>query len=101
MTQLKREIDRESERIDALIEVYDAIECRLGLKPLAPAVYVGPWDCPDLDKRLELWNLTADIPGHCKDSTVTETTLRQAGYAIPSRRLTEAELVLDTRRPLG
>lgn len=53
-------------------------------RPPAPAIFLGyladhkfgSW------QRLELWNLTEDIPGHPQGSTVSRRTLEKAGYAV-------------------
>lgn len=53
------------------------------LKP-APAKPVGVQDFGELGK-LEMFQLTEDIPGHPKDSTLSERTLRQLGYEPPKK----------------
>lgn len=56
----------------------------LRAKPAAPAEFAFIWDTgePSLPK-LEMYNLTKDIPGHPKGSTVTRQTLEQAGFKVP------------------
>ena len=55
-------------------------------KEVAPATYCGRMGDAEIG-YVELWDLTADIPNHPVGSTVSETTLRQAGFAIPNRRV--------------
>lgn len=52
------------------------------LRPMAPAVYVG-WQDDFQGGGFALYNLTADIEGHPAGSTVSERTLRAAGYRVP------------------
>lgn len=60
-------------------------------RPQAPAVYVGLQEgLPAAGGRpavpgFEIFNLTADIPGHSKGSTVTRETLEKAGFDVPPR----------------
>lgn len=63
----------------------DAADRVMGVKALAPATYCGRMG-DDECGYLELWDLTADVDGHPKGSTVGENTLRRLGYAIPCRR---------------
>lgn len=51
----------------------------------APATFLGyqKSDSPGLEPPLELWILTADIPGHPEGSTVSRRALEQAGYVVP------------------
>lgn len=51
-------------------------------KPLAPAVFLG-WNENPFGDDLELWNLTEDIEGHPKSSTVTRETLENRGFYVP------------------
>jgi len=53
--------------------------------PVAPATFLGYQKSDDqgLEQPLELWNLTADIPGHPVSSTVSRLTLEKAGYVVP------------------
>jgi hypothetical protein len=53
----------------------------------APATYCGILEGFDDVPSVELFNLTADIPGHCKESTVSRQTLESAGYFVPARNL--------------
>jgi len=54
-------------------------------QPQAPAVFhsIQPPMIPG-QQPIELWNLTEDIPGHPKGSTVSRSTLEKAGYIVPS-----------------
>ncbi len=62
-----------------------------GAKPLAPAEFIGDQEgLPAKDGRpavpgFELYNLTADIPGHPKGSSVTRETLEKAGFEVAPR----------------
>lgn len=51
-------------------------------RPLAPAVFVGWFRGNGLFPDFALWELTADIPGHPKGSSVSTDTLLQAGYRV-------------------
>ncbi len=64
-----------------------ATEAACGLKPLVKARFEGiqPWP-DDLAEPMELYTLEEDIPGHPKGSTVSSTTIRAAGYALPNVR---------------
>jgi len=55
------------------------------LPPVAPAIFLGYQKSGDqgLEQPLELWTLTADIPGHPVSSTVSRLTLEKAGYVVP------------------
>lgn len=50
-------------------------------KEPAPAVHIG--DTQFDNYRIPFFNLTRDIPGHVKDSTVSTNTLIDAGFAPP------------------
>ena len=54
-------------------------------RPTAPATFLGYQKLNDqgLEQPLELWTLTADIPGHPVSSTVSRRTLEKAGYVVP------------------
>jgi hypothetical protein len=56
------------------------------IRNLAPAEFLGVQDCgpefPELPK-IELWNLTADIPGHPRGSTLSRETITKAGFVLP------------------
>jgi hypothetical protein len=60
-------------------------------RPPAPAVFVGLQEgLPAAGGRpaiagFEIFNLTQDIPGHSKGSTVTRETLEKAGFDVPPR----------------
>lgn len=73
------------ERVDEMEQRFLA-ESTVNLKPLAPATYCGVMT--NGDTTVELWDLTEDIPWHPKGSTISETTLREAGYALPNRKAT-------------
>lgn len=49
---------------------------------LAPAEFIGHQRGVEGWPPLELWNLTADIPGHCVGSTVSRQTLLKAGFVV-------------------
>jgi len=53
--------------------------------PVAPAIFLGYQKSDDqgLEQPLELWTLTAEIPGHPVSSTVSRLTLEKAGYVVP------------------
>ncbi len=55
------------------------------LAPMAPAVYIGRQEGIGRIPAMDLFNLTEDIPGHPKDSTVSEMTLSRVGFRLPSR----------------
>ena len=63
----------------------DAADRVLEVKPLAPVNYCGVMQ--DGETVVELWTLTDDIDGHPIGSTVSESTLRRAGFAIPNRKV--------------
>ena len=48
----------------------------------APARFIG-WQERIGKPPIQLFNLTADIPGHPKGSTVAAETLKRAGYDVP------------------
>ena len=54
-------------------------------RPLAPVVFLAARAFSDMpyDPDMELWNLTADVPGHPRRSTVTRRTLEGLGYYVP------------------
>lgn len=52
-------------------------------RPLAPAKFLGVQPCYGFQPDIELWNLTADIPGHPTGSSVARETLEAAGYFVP------------------
>jgi hypothetical protein len=49
-------------------------------KPPAPAIFIGT---QRIGPPIDLYNLTEDIPGHCKHSTVSRETLEKAGFSVP------------------
>lgn len=52
---------------------------------VAPAKYLGAMQIGDVPspQDLQLYNLTADIPGHPKGSTVSDKTLLNEGFTLP------------------
>ncbi len=58
--------------------------------PIAPAVFLGMQECAGVCPDFALFNLTADIPGHPCNSTVSEMTLRKLGFALPPMRMSKA-----------
>ena len=73
-----------------LEQVSEVCECQKRTYPdkvrVAPAYYIGRQEMGDGIEGLELYNLTADIPGHPKRSTVSGKTLEAAGFRLPSRK---------------
>jgi hypothetical protein len=70
-------------------------------KPVAPAVYVGRQDGAGIFDDFDLYNLTADIPGHPEGSTVSAETLERAGYRLPlDIRASSAGVSADAPAPL-
>jgi hypothetical protein len=59
-----------------------ALERELQRLPEAPAAFLGWQECPGRE-AFPLFNLTADIPGHPRNSTVSHVTLMRAGYRVP------------------
>lgn len=57
----------------------------LETKKVAPATFLGNQEMPGGRPPVELWNLTEDIPGHTKGSTVSRQSLEKAGYEFPER----------------
>lgn len=51
----------------------------------APAYYIGRQEGGRGIEDLDLYNLTEDIPGHPKGSTVARSTLEAAGFHVPPR----------------
>ncbi len=53
-------------------------------RPPAPAIFLGYLadNKSRLRQPLELWNLTEDIPGHPRGSTVSRRTLEIAGFVV-------------------
>ncbi len=60
------------------------VKPELDQSPLAPATYLG-WQKTLNGAGFELYNLTADVEGHPKGSTVSARTLRDLGYRLPPR----------------
>ena len=54
------------------------------MKPKAPAHYIGTQEGFGTIKAIDLFNLTAPIPGHPVDSTVSRETLELAGFECPA-----------------
>ena len=61
-------------------------EASCGLKPLVKARYEGHQDVEG-GPGFDLYTLDEAIPGHPAGSTLSENTLRSAGWAIPNRRV--------------
>ena len=55
--------------------------------PLAPATYAYLQDWGELAPPSAYYLLTADVPGHCKGSHVSERTLTRLGYRLPERHI--------------
>ena len=53
-----------------------------GLKPLAPATFLGVQEGWGSLPPIELWNLTADLEGHPVGSTVSRETIEALGYYL-------------------
>lgn len=54
------------------------------MKPIAPATYV--FDQDDFQGgKIRMFNLNQDIPGHPKNSTVSEETLVNLGYVVEGK----------------
>lgn len=51
--------------------------------PVAPAEYIGTQPGFGSVPDFRLYNLTESIPGHPVGSTVSDDTLRRAGYVLP------------------
>lgn len=85
--------ERDVEQADNLIRASDRSRPEDAEQPsgrrTAPAVFafqteevtVGTRHFPSMD----CYNLTADVPGHPKGSTVTRRTLEALGYYVPAR----------------
>lgn len=58
---------------------------RLATKQPAPAEFVGIQEGIGKIPSFELYNLTADIPGHPAGSTVSRETLEKAGFEVPKQ----------------
>ncbi|HEX2860703.1 MAG TPA: hypothetical protein VHN79_03645 [Lacunisphaera sp.] len=52
-------------------------------RPVAPATFHAWQSGMGVMPDFELWNLTADIPRHPKDSTLSRQTLESYGYTVP------------------
>jgi hypothetical protein len=50
----------------------------------APAVWLGWQEMLPGAPALALWNLTRDIPGHPRGSTVSSNTLLRLGFLLPA-----------------
>lgn len=51
----------------------------------APAVFIGRQDGIGKTPGFDLYNLTEDIPGHPKGSSVSRGTLEEAGFIVPKQ----------------
>ena len=63
----------------------EQLAARAAARRIAPARFCGIQEGFGSIPAIELWNLTADIPGHCAGSTVARETLLAAGYILPPR----------------
>jgi hypothetical protein len=54
-------------------------------RPRAPALWLGYQIWDNSRPPTELYTLTRDIPGHCRESTVSRDTLERAGFYVPPR----------------
>lgn len=68
----------------AEVEADDELAAELGVKKPAPAEFIGVQEMPG-GPGFDLYNLTADIPGHPKGSSVSRETLEKAGFTVPPR----------------
>ncbi len=59
---------------------------------LAPAYYIGRLIGIDSREDFELYNLTKEIPGHPKGSTVSGKTLEAEGFRLPARTFHASQL---------
>ncbi len=51
---------------------------------VAPVVWCGWQSGMGVMPDIELWNLTAPIPGHPAGSTLSRQTLERLGYTVPA-----------------
>ena len=58
-------------------------EVRQDEAPVAPAYYVGRQKGTRRLDAFDLYNLTQEIPGYVKGSTVSDRTLMTAGFQLP------------------
>lgn len=72
-------------QLDGLLTALRWTEAACGLKPLVNAHYEGHQDTEG-GPGFDLYTLDESIPGHPVGSTLSENTLRDAGWAIPHRR---------------
>lgn len=77
---------------------FDATNPDIRFMPEAPAEYKGLMDL-GVGPPLLLYNLTADIPGHPKGSTVSAQTLTKAGFTLPPKPLAD-ESAKSKKKPL-
>lgn len=54
-------------------------------RPLAPVTFLGVQEGWGPIPAIELWNLTADIPGYKAGCTLSRATLIKAGFRLPAR----------------
>lgn len=96
------------ERVNELKDRYEN-STRYMPKGEAPATFLDYQSLPGM-KRIALFNLTKDIEGHPKGSTVTEDTLKELGYDVPkiSKPLDQSdvqkridELLKNKKKPLA
>ncbi len=70
------------------VEADEELAAELGVKKPAPAEFIGVQEMPG-GPGFDLYNLTADIPGHPKGSSVSRETLEKAGFTVPARPATQ------------
>lgn len=62
----------------------------------APATFLGIQKGPNGKPGIELYNLTQDVNGHPKGSTVSRQTLESAGFSVPEVLQSPSEKQTDT-----
>jgi hypothetical protein len=81
--------ERDVAAADDLIRASDRSRPTDAVQPssrkLAPAVFAFRQPAYGSLTGFDCYNLTADVPGHPKNSTVSEHTLRKLGYYVPAR----------------
>ena len=73
-------------QLDGLLTALRWTEAAAGLKPVVHAHYEGH-QAVEGGPSFDLWLLEENIPGHPQGSTVSSTTLKAAGWALPNRRV--------------
>lgn len=69
------------------ITVLDWTDEACGLKPVVKARYAGHQDIKG-ESGFDLWTLEESLLEHPVGSTLSDTTIKQAGFALPNRRIT-------------